>query len=223
MQFLKAPADEGPSKNGKSPCNTSDPFCISPNIEMLNEIASEKHRLCDTTIFFACVDAQKCPPRKFVDDWFHNLWNLKLGLKITFCRQIQRGLFLIFFNSHEAQLEALKRQYWTVGNTSFRALAWSPEAVNEEVLALSSPRWVILKDVHPFLWHFLPQLMEPFGKMIQIDETARLVPNLDARMLVSIKLGINIPPSLNLDINGDAFICPVEMLGGLNACFLCKK
>lgn len=94
---------------------------------------------------------------------------------------------------------------------------------NEEVLTLSSPRWVILKDVPPFLWRFLPQIMAPFGKMVRVDETARLVPNLDARMLVSIKPGIDIPPSLNLDINGDTFVCPIEILGGLNACFLCKK
>lgn len=55
---------------------------------MLDEILLEKRRLSDIAIFFAYVDAQKCPPRKFIDDWFHNLWNLKLGLKITFCRQV---------------------------------------------------------------------------------------------------------------------------------------
>lgn len=65
--------------------------------------------------------------------------------------------------------------------------------------------------------------MAPFGKIIRVDETARLVPNLDARMLVSIKPRIDIPPYLNLDINGDTFICPIEILGGLNACFLFKK
>lgn len=59
--------------------------------------------------------------------------------------------------------------------------------------------------------------------MIRIDETTRLVPNLDARMLVSIKLGIDIPPSLTLNINEETFVYPIEMLGGLNACFLCKK
>lgn len=222
-RFSKAPGKERSSEEGKCPSTILGSFCILPNLEMLNEIASEKTRLSNTAIFFACVDVEKCPPRKFLDNWFHNLWNLKLGLKISFCRQIQKGFYLIFFNSHEAQRETLKRQYWTVGNTSFRALALSLEVVSDEVLALSSPRWVILKDVPPFLWHFLPQLMEPFGKMIRIDKTTRLVPNLDARMLVSIKPGIDIPPSLTVNVNEETFVFPIEMLGGLNACFLCKK
>lgn len=65
--------------------------------------------------------------------------------------------------------------------------------------------------------------MEPFGKTIRIDETTCLVPNLDARMLVLIKPGIDIPPSLTLNVNEETFVYPIEMLGGLNACFLCKK
>lgn len=173
--------------------------------------------------FFACVDVEKCPPRKFLDDWLHSLWNLNLGLKISFCRQIQRGLYIIFFANPESQGEVLKRHYWTVRKTSFRALAWSLEAVNEEILALSCPRWVIIKDVSPFLWKFLPQLLEDFGKIIHIDETSHLVPNIDARILLSIKPGVDIPSNLNLNIGGDFFVCPVEILGGLNACFLCKR
>ena len=107
--------------------------------------------------------------------------------------------------------------------TSFRALAWSHDAICDEVLALSSPRWLILKDVPPFLWKFLAQLLAPFGSIISIDETSRSVSNLDARVLVSLKPGVDIPQKITLKINGDVFSCPVEMLGGLNACFLCKK
>lgn len=90
-------------------------------------------------------------------------------------------------------------------------------------MRLSSPRWVILKDVPPFFWCFLPRVLETFGRIIRVDETTRLVPNLDARIVISIKPGVDIPPLLNLNIGEETFVCPVEILGGLNACFLCKK
>ncbi len=86
-----------------------------------------------------------------MDDWFHNFWNTKLGFHITFCRQIQKGLFLIFFANHEAQQEVLKKQYWMVELTSFQALAWTPETIREEVLALLTPRWILVKNLLPIL------------------------------------------------------------------------
>lgn len=87
-RFFKTPGGERPGEEGKSPTMPSNSFCILPNDEMLKEIISKKSRLSDTAIFFACVNIEKCPPRKFLDDWFHHLWNLKLGLNISFYRQV---------------------------------------------------------------------------------------------------------------------------------------
>ena len=165
------------SESGKTPSASLSPFAIVPNPEMLKEIVKEKDRLRDTAIFFSTVEIDKCPPRKFMDDWFHHYWNNKLGLHISFCRQIQKGLYVIFFVNHDAQTEVLKKQYWNVGSTSFRAIAWSPEAIHEEVLTLSAPRWILVKKIPPFLLHFLLHLLEPIGKIIRMDETVRLVPH----------------------------------------------
>lgn len=208
---------------GKGSMDTLKSFSISPNPEMLGEIEKEKSRLKNYAIFFAAVDIDRCPARKFLDDWFYNYWNLKLGHSISFCRQLQKGLFVIFFKTAEAQEAVLKRQYWNVGNTTFRALAWTPDAIHEEVLALSAPRWIIVKSLPPYLWRFITQLLEPLGKVIRFDESSRLVPHMDARALVSIKPGIEIPSTLEINILGEVISCPLEILGGLNACFLCKK
>jgi hypothetical protein len=70
---------------------------------MLNEIIKEKERLRNTAIFFSAVEIDKVPARKFLDDWFYNYWNLKLGYQISFCRQIQKGLFVVFFINNESQ------------------------------------------------------------------------------------------------------------------------
>ena len=215
--------DVGSSEAGKIPAAPLNPFTVAPNQEMLEEIVKEKDRLRDTAIFFSAVDLEKCPPRKFMDDWFHNYWNIKLGLHISFCRQLQKGLYVIFFVNHDAQQEVVKKQYWNVGSTSFRAIVWSPEAALDEVLALSAPRWVLVKNVPPFLWRFLPHLLAPIGKIIRMDETVRLIPHMDARVLISLSPGKDIPADISIKIHSDVYCCPVEVLGGLNACFLCRK
>lgn len=110
-----------------------------------------------------------------------------------------------------------------MGKMAFRALGWSPEANPKEILALSSPRWVIIKNILPFLWKFIPQIVKPFGKFIRMDESPHLVLHLDANVLISILPGVNLPNSLHLNIVEDSFSYPLEFLGGLNACFLCKN
>ena len=110
------------SKSGKTPSASMSPFAIVPNLEMLEEIVKEKNGLRDTALFFSAVEIDKCPPRKFIDDWFHHYWNNKLGLHISFCRQIQKGLYVIFFVNHDAQVDVLKNQYWNVGSTSLGLL-----------------------------------------------------------------------------------------------------
>ncbi|XP_059064486.1 uncharacterized protein LOC131856648 [Cryptomeria japonica] len=223
FDVISPSSNEAPSEASKSPSAPSVSLSIIPNSDMLDEILKEKNRLCNLAIFFSATEIDKCPPRKFMDDWFHNFWNNKLGYHILFCRQIQKGLYVVFFVNSEAQKEVLKRQFWSVGASTFRALAWSLDVLHDEVLALAAPRWVLVKNVPPFLWHFLPQLMEPLGKTIRMDESARLVPNMDARLLISLLPGKEIPESIVVDIANESFTCPLEVLGGLNACFLCRK
>ena len=219
--FTKSPHAEV-FVNGKQPGDPSV-FHIFPNHEMLTEIKNEKERLRNTAIFFSAVELDKVPARKFLDDWFYNFWNLKLGYQISFCRQIQRGLFVLFFKNPDSQLAVLKKEFWNVGNTTFRALAWSAEANLEEIIALSAPRWVIIKNIPPFLWKFIPQLVEPLGRFLRMDNSSRLVPHLDARILLALKPGNDIPKEVTICIMDEVISCPVETLGGLNACFLCKK
>ena len=220
-RFAK-PSHDVNTSNGM---HSGDPsaFHVNPNPEMLNEIIKEKQRLRNIAIFFSAVEIDKVPARKFLDDWFHNYWNLKLGYQISFCRQIQKGLFVVFFNSNESQLAVLKKEYWTVGNTTFRALAWNSEANLDEVVALSAPRWILIKHIPPFLWRFIPQLVEPLGKFLRMDDSVRLVPHLDARVLIALKPGQDLPKELNITIANEVVSCPIETLGGLNACFLCRR
>lgn len=110
-KFVAACYDGGGHSQGKDLGSNPNAILISPNYSRLNEIALEKTGLKNSAIFFACVDVDKCPPRKFMDDFFYNYWNLKLGLQISFCRQIQKGLFVIIFNSHDMQHQALKKQH----------------------------------------------------------------------------------------------------------------
>lgn len=106
-RFTKDIGSQEPEEQGKSSISALADAYFLPNDEMLKEIAMEKDRLSKTAIFFACINVEKCPLRKFLNDWFNSLWNIKLVLKISFCRQIQRGLFIIFFQNHESQLQAL--------------------------------------------------------------------------------------------------------------------
>lgn len=153
-RFAK-PAQNEVTTNGKHPGDPSA-FHVTPNPEMLNEIIKEKERLSNIAIFFSAVEIDKVLAKFFLDDWFYNYWNLKLGYQISFCRQIQKGLFVGFFVNNDSQQAVLKKEYWTVGNTTFRALAWNAEANLDEVVALSALRWVLIKQIPPFLWRFIP-------------------------------------------------------------------
>lgn len=87
-KFISSTPDGAPNF-GKGPGVSNNPFSVMPNPEMLVEILNEKNRLRNCAIFFSAVELDKCPPRKFLDDWLHNYWSLKLGFHISFCRQIQ--------------------------------------------------------------------------------------------------------------------------------------
>ena len=85
-RFIVNPGNNEGAFQGKSPLASMVSFSLTPNSEMLAKIVKEKNKLKDTAIFFASVEIDKCPPHKFLDDWFHNFWNIKLGFNISFCR-----------------------------------------------------------------------------------------------------------------------------------------
>ena len=67
-RFLPVVRGERSCEEGKDSTTTLNEVVISLNEAMLKEIALEKARLCDIAIFFTCVDLDKCPHRKFLDD-----------------------------------------------------------------------------------------------------------------------------------------------------------
>lgn len=93
--------------------------------------------------------------------------------------------------------------------------------VSDEILALSCPRWLQIKNLPPLLWKFIPQIVEPIGRVIRIDNSPNLIPHLDAKVLVSINPGHDVPRFIDIKIDEEPISCLIETLGGINSCFLC--
>lgn len=128
---------------------------------------------------------------------------------------LQKGLFLIFFNDKETQKKVLEKQFWNVGNSCFRAIPWNPIACKEEIMALSNPKWVIIKNIPPFLWNCISKFIEPLGKVIKIDTSTTLLPHMDVRVLIALNPGSALPSIIDICIESQLFSCPLEYLGGL--------
>lgn len=94
---------------GKDPSLAPCTFSISPNDAMADALELENKRLQDVAIFFAITNVDKCPSRKFLDDWMKNVWIKKLDFNFSFCTMIQKGLFVIFFKDNKSQLEVLQK------------------------------------------------------------------------------------------------------------------
>ncbi len=142
----------------------------------------------NNAIFFAALDPTNVPSRNFLNDWFHHVWGAKMGLHFSFCCMIQKGLFIIIFSNPNSQQAIVEKQYWRVGNADFRALPWSLESVNDEILALASPRWITVSNLPPYLWSFVPQILEPFCKVLKMDKSNALIPSSNIRLLFSLGL-----------------------------------
>lgn len=59
--------------------------------------------------------------------------------------------------------------------------------------------------------------------MLKIDNTKSALPHTDARALVSLLLGVDIPNILLIKLETSNFECALEVLGGLNVCYLCQE
>ncbi len=136
---------------------------------------------------------------------------------------IQKGLFIVIFSNPNAQRTIVEKQFWIVGNVEYRALPWSLDFVNDEILALASPRWITVSNLPPYVWNLVQQILEPFGKVLKMDRSNTLIPNSDIRILFSILPSVEAPKKISLELGISSVVCPITYMEGLNACYLCKK
>ncbi|GLJ44341.1 hypothetical protein SUGI_0928640 [Cryptomeria japonica] len=78
-------------------------------------------------------------------------------------------------------------------------------------------------NVPLFLWNLIPQALEPIGSVIRMDSTDSPLPHIDARVLMSLSPGLDIPNEIRFVFDGHEFSCPIYFLGRINACFLCRR
>jgi hypothetical protein len=88
----KSGDETGSGGTGKPPPHEFKTLSLSPNEDMILAIRNEQSRLKDIAIFFVCLESDSLPSRKFFDDWIANVWGRKLGIHVTFCRRIQKGI-----------------------------------------------------------------------------------------------------------------------------------
>lgn len=157
-----------------------------------------------------------------MNKWLQDVWVNKLGFQFLFCRMIQKGLFLIFFDNKESQSKILNKQFWSVGNSSFRVVHWDPEACNDEILTLSCPKWITIKNVPTFLWYCVDKIAEPLGKIVKIDSSPSVLPHLDARLLIALKPDMVYPSEIVIRLNNKTYCCSIEYMGGIDAYHFCK-
>ena len=97
---------------------------------------------------------------------------------------VAKRSFYPFFCDNKAQKEIVDKQFWRVGSCEFREISETLEATEDELLALSSPRWIILGNLPPFLLMLIPQALEPLGKVLRIDQSNTLIPNTNVQILI---------------------------------------
>ena len=67
---------------------------------MISTIKGEQSRLKSISIFFVSLDKEFMPTRNFFDDWLTTVWGKKLGIYVTYCHMIQKGMFVVFLKNH---------------------------------------------------------------------------------------------------------------------------
>ena len=65
---------------------------------------------------------------------------------------------------------------------------WSPNHVHDEIMAFLAHRWVLVRKIPHFLLDFIPQAMDPIGKVIKFTKSPTFLTHMDARVLISIDL-----------------------------------
>ena len=84
---------------------------LSLNEDMVGAIIYILSWLKNIVVFFACLDKEFFPSQKFFDEWVANVWGKKLGIHVTFCRMVHKGLFVVFVKSHNMQERILNKEF----------------------------------------------------------------------------------------------------------------
>ena len=72
----------------------------SPNMDMVKVLKNEQGRLKNVAILFSCMDSNSFPSCEFFNEMQENIRVEKLGIFVSFCRMMYKGLFIIVFKSH---------------------------------------------------------------------------------------------------------------------------
>lgn len=186
---------EQDGRRGKHTKSLPMKIFITLNFDMINVLSQEKNRLKIIVFFLAIMDISKIPTRKSLNELFKNVWLKKLGFQIFFCKMIQKGLFLIFIKDPKMQESITDKQYWRIGKYTFRVLKWMLDAINDELMALLCPRWIIVKNVPLFLQSLVPQILDYLGKVLKQDDVKFTLPHMDVRVLISLNLCVMVKNS----------------------------
>lgn len=79
-----------------------------------------------------------------------------------------------------------------------------------------------MKNVPHNCWSFVPQLLGPFGNVLKMDKLNVTLPSMDAHVFISLSHGVELLGNLGISFEGSLHFCPLEILGGLNMCYLCR-
>ena len=66
------------------------------------------------------------------------------------------------------QERILKKGFWNVGHSLFRAYPWSANGNFDEVIKKQTPNWVEIKNLHAEFWPFISHILKPLGSVLQI-------------------------------------------------------
>lgn len=150
------------------------------------------------------------------------MWGKKLGIYVTYCRMIQKVLFVIFLKNHNMQERVLEKRFWNVGRSVFRVYPWSPKGEFDKVVAKASSNWVKIKNLNLEFLPFILQILKPLGSVLQVEQSRVTLPHLNGRVLLVLASEDDFPDRISLELEGEKYCWEIALLGNLNAYFHCR-
>lgn len=98
-----------------------------------------------------------------------------------------------------------------------------PNTISEGVIALSCPGWIVVENVSPCLWVFLPRLIASIRNFLRIEEPRMSLLHMEARALVSLLLEVDILDIWEINFDETSHACEFDFFKGINACYQCRK
>ena len=81
------------------------------------------------------------------------------------------------------QERILKKGFWNVGHSLFRAYPLSVNGNFDEVIKKYMLNWVEIKNLHAKFWPFISHILKPLGSSLQIEESKVTLPHLNVCIL----------------------------------------